>query len=113
MGRRVRGAHTLGFNNTSVGIAVLGNFEREPSATVVTRLVKIAAWKLDRNDRDPRGTVRVYSHGSDLYKKGERVRLPVIDGHRDTNSTACPGQLLYDLLPDIRVASGERVDEFS
>ena len=29
-------------------------------------------------------------------------RLPVIDGHRDTNQTACPGERLYDRLPAVR-----------
>ena len=112
--RPVRGAHTLGFNATSVGIAVIGNFEEQaPHDDVVTMLVKLAAWKLDGYDRDPRGTVRVYSQGSDAYPAGRRVRLPVIDGHRDTNATACPGQLLYDLLPGIREAAGQRVDRFS
>jgi N-acetylmuramoyl-L-alanine amidase len=110
----VRGAHTLGFNHSSTGIAVIGNFEQKtPRADVVTMLVRLAAWKLDKAGRDPRGRVRVTSKGSDLYPKGKRVRLPVVDGHRDTNQTACPGQLLYDLLPDIRKRAGNRTDRFS
>jgi uncharacterized protein with LGFP repeats len=111
--RPVRGAHTLGFNNTSTGISVIGNFEeREPSKAVLTTLVHLAAWKLDRYHRRPDGTALVTSHGSDLYPAGERVRLPVVDGHRDTNSTACPGQLLYDLLPKIRSRTAARVARF-
>jgi hypothetical protein len=30
------------------------------------------------------------------------VTLPVLDGHRDTNDTACPGKNLYAALPAIR-----------
>jgi N-acetylmuramoyl-L-alanine amidase len=112
--RLVRGAHTLGFNRSSTGVAVLGNFEdRKPRAEVITMLVRLSAWKLDPYDRDARGRIRVVSQGSDLYPEGERVRLPVIDGHRDTNATACPGQHLYDLLPRIRARTANRVDRFS
>jgi uncharacterized protein with LGFP repeats len=111
--RRVRGAHTLGFNNTSTGIAVIGNFEGHAPPDAVRRaIVRLAAWKLDRNGRDPEGQVWVRSQGSDLYRDGERVRLPVIDGHRDTNQTACPGQDLYDLLPSIRHRAQRRVDRY-
>ena len=52
----------------------------------------------------------VTSSGSDLYADRERVRLPVIDGHRDTNQTACPGDRLYDELPDIRRRTQWRID---
>ncbi|MEZ5093797.1 peptidoglycan recognition protein [Nocardioides sp.] len=110
----VRGAHTLGFNHASTGIAVIGNFEdKSPRADVVTMLVRLSAWKLDKAGLDPQGKIWVTSKGSDLFAKGERVKLPVIDGHRDTNQTACPGQLLYDLLPDIRKRAAHRVDRFS
>ena len=112
-GRKVRGAHTLGFNNTSTGVSVIGNFEGGPAPrAVITAIVRVAAWKLDRNDMTPSGTVRVSSQGSDLYPAGARPRLPVIDGHRDTNQTACPGRFLYDQLPRIRARTQERVDRF-
>lgn len=112
-GKPVRGAHTLGFNDTSAGISVIGNFdEGRPGQKVLTAIVHLAAWKLDRYHRDPQGTARVYSHGSDDYPAGRTVRLPVIDGHRDTNQTACPGQHLYDLLPGIRRRAQSRVDRF-
>ena len=111
--RRVRGAHTLGFNNTSTGISVIGNFEEAaPTTEVINAIVRLAAWKLDREGGVPSGTVRVRSQGSDRYPAGTSPRLPVIDGHRDTNQTACPGQLLYDRLPVIRRRTQRRVDRF-
>jgi hypothetical protein len=111
--RRVRGAHTLGFNNTSTGIAVIGNFEgAAPPRAVIAAIVRLSAWKLDRDHGTPTGTVRVRSQGSDRYPAGTTPRLRVIDGHRDTNQTACPGQFLYDQLPRIRNRTQRRVDRF-
>jgi N-acetylmuramoyl-L-alanine amidase-like protein len=111
--RAVRGAHTLGFNSTSTGVAVIGNFEVARQAKVVeTALVRLAAWKLDRYGRNPKGTVKVYSHGSDRFPAGRSVRLPVIDGHRDTNETACPGAHLYQRLPNVRRRAAERIANF-
>lgn len=102
-GRPVRGAHTLGFNATSVGTSVIGNFDLvAPGRKVLESLAAVAAWKLHPYGRDPEGTTRVDSEGSDKFRVGRVVALPVIDGHRDTNDTACPGQHLYDHLPGIR-----------
>jgi uncharacterized protein with LGFP repeats len=99
----VRGAHTLGFNATSTGIAALGNYETtEPTAETLAAIVRLAAWKLAPYGRDPEGTASVTSEGSDKFLAARVVQLPVIDGHRDTNDTACPGQHLYDQLPTIR-----------
>lgn len=99
----VRGAHTLGFNDKSVGIAVIGNHQRaRPSTYAVTALVKTIAWKLDLYGRAPGRMTTVVSEGSDRYPAGTPVWLPVTDGHRDTNLTACPGGYLYAKLPSIR-----------
>lgn len=111
--RHVRGAHTLGFNHTSVGVALIGTHEHgAPRPRATTSLVRVAAWKLDRVGRRPTGTVRVRSQGSDLYPEGRKVRLPVVDGHRHTNQTACPGGDLHELLPVIRRRSQKRADSF-
>jgi hypothetical protein len=92
---------------------VIGNFEdAAPPAEVINAIVRLAAWKLDREGGVPSGTVRVRSQGSDRYPEGTTPRLPVIDGHRDTNQTACPGQLLYDRLPVIRTRTQRRVNRF-
>lgn len=108
--RDTRGAHTLGFNHTSVGIAVLGSYQEvAPAPKVLAGIAKIAAWKLKKYHRDPLVTTPVRSHGSDLYPKGTWAVLPVIDGHRDSNDTECPGQYLYDALPEIRLRTARRI----
>jgi len=112
-GKLVRGAHTLGFNNTSTGISAIGNFEAgPPSELMVTAITQFAAWKLDKYGRDPAGTIAVTSTGSDRFGAGRTVRLPTIDGHRDTNETACPGSRLYARLPEIRRRAAARVQRF-
>ncbi|MDQ4084479.1 MAG: N-acetylmuramoyl-L-alanine amidase [Actinomycetota bacterium] len=109
--RAVRGAHTLGFNHASFGVAALGEYDHtRPSPELLRGLVRLSAWKLDAYDREPAGYARVRSEGSDRYPEGQWVRLPVIDGHRDTNETACPGERLYAELPEIRRRAQQRVD---
>ena len=106
--RPVRGAHTLGFNSKSCGIAVIGNFDQVKVPDGVVRAVAaVAAWKLDRYGRRPRGSITVRSEGSDKYRDGAMATLRVIDGHRDTNDTSCPGSNLYKRLPDIRARTHE------
>jgi hypothetical protein len=106
----VRGAHTLGFNATSTGIAVIGNFETAtPSSAVLDAIASLAAWKLGHYRRDPLGLARVWSEGSDKDRPGRTVSLPVIDGHRNTNDTACPGTHLYRALPEIRRRTRELI----
>ncbi len=112
--RPVRGAHTLGFNATSTGVSVIGNHDTAaPTKATLAAIARLAAWKLDRYDRDPQGQIRVNSEGSDKYPSGRRVSLPVIDGHRDTNDTACPGRHLYAALPWIRRRTRRRMNRFA
>ncbi len=102
----MRGAHTLGFNATSCGVSVIGNFDQtKPTDAILAALAQVAAWKLSRYGRDPLGTIKVVSEGSDKFARNRTVTLPVIDGHRDTNDTACPGSNLYARLDDLRAAT--------
>lgn len=104
--RPVRGSHTEGFNAGTVGIAALGSYGAgEPvPAALLAGIAKVAAWKLSARV-DPRSTVRLVSTATGTrYRKGERVRLPAISGHRDGHRTHCPGEALYRRLPEIRDA---------
>jgi len=109
----VQGAHTLGFNRRSVGIAVIGSHDdNRASDRSLLMVARLAAWKLDRYGRRATGTVVVGSDGSDRFRPRQRVRLPVIDGHRDTNDTACPGDRIYRRLGEIRRLAKRRIDRF-
>ncbi|MCL2613343.1 MAG: N-acetylmuramoyl-L-alanine amidase [Nocardioidaceae bacterium] len=110
VGKMARGAHTLGFNNTSVGVCAIGNYQTAQSNDKIHRAIaRVAAWKLSHWDRNPKGMIWVTSTGSDKFRAGERAHLPVIDGHRNTNDTDCPGQHLYAHLNTIRGHTAHRM----
>ncbi|MDX3239572.1 N-acetylmuramoyl-L-alanine amidase [Streptomyces sp. ME03-5709C] len=101
--KAVFGAHTLGFNEHTMGIAVLGDYsEDQPSQEALSGVARLAAWKLGMYGGDPEGTTYLVSGGSNKYPKGTRVRMHVISGHRDGFATQCPGTELYDDLGIIR-----------
>ncbi|MEB8343233.1 peptidoglycan recognition protein family protein [Streptomyces endophyticus] len=102
----VMGAHTLGFNTNSTGIAVLGTFgSSKPRAAAVKAIARLTAWKLGLYGANPRGSTYLKSGGSNLYRKGKNVRLKVISGHRDGFATECPGRRLYNKLGSARSSS--------
>jgi hypothetical protein len=80
---------------------------------VLDAIAALAAWKLPPFGRDPMTSIRVRSEGSDRFRRGRVVTLPVIDGHRDTNDTACPGRHLYHHLPEIRERTAHLVAYYS
>ncbi|MFI6280903.1 peptidoglycan recognition protein [Streptomyces sp. NPDC050988] len=102
----VMGAHTLGFNTNSMGIAVLGSFgTSNPPAAAVKAIAKLTAWKLGLFGANPKGKTYLKSGGGNLYRKGKNVRLNVISGHRDGFATECPGGRLYAKLGKARATS--------
>ncbi|MFF8973316.1 peptidoglycan recognition protein [Streptomyces sp. NPDC014995] len=99
----VLGAHTLGFNSNSMGIAVIGTFSStKPPSSAVTAIARLTAWKLGLFGANPRGKTYLKSGGGNLYAKGKNVRLNVISGHRDGFATECPGRQLYGKLGSAR-----------
>ncbi|GAA2614799.1 peptidoglycan recognition protein [Streptomyces tubercidicus] len=102
----VMGAHTLGFNSDSTGIAVLGTFtDDEPPQPAVEAIARLTAWKLGLYSVDPRATIKMLSGGGNRFPKGTKVPLHVISGHRDGFTTDCPGVHLYDKLAATRRAA--------
>ncbi|MFJ2938492.1 peptidoglycan recognition protein [Streptomyces sp. NPDC087219] len=104
----VLGAHTLGFNTNSMGIAVLGTFTKTtPPAAVVTAVARLTAWKLGLHGVNPKGSAYLVSGGGNLYKKGSTVKFHSIAGHRDGFATECPGARLYGKLGTTRTSSAK------
>jgi hypothetical protein len=99
----VLGAHTLGFNSNSMGIAVLGTYSaKKPSSAALKAIARLTAWKVGLYGMNPRGKTYLKSGGGNLYRKGKKVRLNVISGHRDGFATNCPGKKLYAKLGTAR-----------
>ncbi|HYZ10754.1 MAG TPA: N-acetylmuramoyl-L-alanine amidase, partial [Actinomycetota bacterium] len=107
----VIGAHAMGFNTGSTGVAALGTFTSTKAPARMLRAFKrLLAWRLDVAHLRPTGqTVMVSAGGSaQKFEKGEEVTLPVISGHRHTGYTTCPGTFLFRKLGPIRRAAEAR-----
>jgi hypothetical protein len=103
----VVGAQAGGYNLVSTGVAVLGSFMSGPiSAAAREALQRLLAWKLSLHGLPARGrvTVRVNPAGAvySRFPANARVSLARVSGHRDGDSTDCPGEALYAELPAIR-----------
>ncbi|MBV8984941.1 MAG: peptidoglycan recognition protein [Acidimicrobiia bacterium] len=102
--RPVVGAHTLGFNTNSTGIAVIGDFTSAQAPPVaIDSAAQLIGWKLGLSGVDPAGTTVMTSGDSgSRWPQGTPVRLNDVSGHRDANYTDCPGDGLYGQLPGLR-----------
>ncbi len=105
----VVGAHAGGYNLVSTGVAVLGSYSSTPISPAARQaLQRLLAWKLALHGVPPQGrvTVRVNPAGAvySRFPANALVPLSRIAGHRDGDSTDCPGNVLYGELPSVREA---------
>jgi len=110
--RNVEGTHTGGFNKETVGLAFIGNLEEvPPTAAALASAGKFLRWRLSKAGLDPAGTATLTSEGFDgtKFAAGTQSNLPMISGHRDYNSTSCPGVHGYAALDQIRGLAGGAV----
>jgi len=91
-GDKVIGGHAYCANVGTVGVALIGNFEQEEPSLDQTRSLQ---WLID--DLANRYGLDL-EHNTVFHGKS----MPVVVGHRDTVSTACPGYFLYGVLDQIR-----------
>lgn len=91
-GRSVIGGHALPVNKTTIGIAVLGNYQDdEPTEAVLASIIKLS-----------RALSVEYGIEPDKKYIYKRQAFESIMGHRDNDNTACPGEKLYAKIPYIR-----------
>jgi hypothetical protein len=105
----VVGAQAGGYNRESTGVAVLGAFMSRPiSAPALRSLQALLAWKLSLHGVPALGRARVRVNPAGAvfsrFPAGAHVSLPRIAGHRDGDTTDCPGDALYGELPGVRGA---------
>jgi N-acetylmuramoyl-L-alanine amidase-like protein len=103
----VVGAHAGGYNQESTGMVVLGSFmDVVPSPAAIGALERLLAWKLSLHGVPALGRVTVevapYDAFYTPFAPGAHVSLPRIAGHRDGDTTDCPGDAFYARLPSIR-----------
>jgi N-acetylmuramoyl-L-alanine amidase len=87
-----QGSHTQGWNSSSYGICIVGNYSvSEPSHDDLNAV----AWLLNYG-----------------YQQGWFARAELSGGHRDVGSTSCPGDRLYRKIDHINLlALGNSVSE--
>lgn len=103
--RDVVAGHATSFNYGSTSIALIGNFQEAPLPEVMReRLDEGLAFESARHGIDPLGR-------SDYLLQNEfwRDELPDLLGHRDCTPTECPGDFVWEQLPAVRRAVGERL----
>ncbi|MBA2468235.1 MAG: N-acetylmuramoyl-L-alanine amidase, partial [Chloroflexia bacterium] len=99
-GQDVIGGHAYQFAVGSSGISTIGNFTSvDITEAAKSALVSICAFV--GRDLDPLAT-------ADFL---EAPDLPIIASHRDVNATSCPGDRLWNDLPEIRQLVAQTLDE--
>ncbi|GHD24413.1 peptidoglycan recognition protein family protein [Nocardiopsis kunsanensis] len=81
-GQHVVGAHVANYNSSAIGIENEGLYtSASPTQALSDSLVTTMAWLCGAYGLNPQNA---------------------IVGHRDFNATACPGDVLYSMLPELR-----------
>jgi putative cell wall-binding protein len=109
-GRGVVAGHARTYNAGSLGFSVLGTYTSvAPTAAAQRSLVRMLAWASATHGLDPRGSGPYVNPIN-----GARLSTWNIAGHRDYNSTACPGGVFYSLMSAFRNrVAAELVERFS
>lgn len=104
----VRGAHAGNSNSKSIGVNFLGNADVTIATTLqLNKLYALLGWWFDFRGFDPATSASI-----PLQVSGSATK-PRILGHRDVNSTTCPGNDLYSRLPNIRLQTQAVIDACS
>jgi hypothetical protein len=96
LAKPVIGAHTSGFNTSTVGVSLLGSFSStRPTPQARRALQRFVAWRMDIAHRSSNGRMALTARTSDKFALGSRVVARSVSGHRDLYPSACPGALAY------------------
>ncbi|MFN2616548.1 MAG: peptidoglycan recognition protein [Thermoleophilaceae bacterium] len=105
----VVGAQAQGYNAQSTGVANIGTFSDVPQThDALVAMARLIRWKLPISGAPTYGYTTLVSAGgsSNRYPSGAHVRVRRVIGHRDTGQTECPGNALYNQLPELRSLVG-------
>ena len=111
----VKGAHAGNCNSKSIGLNFIGHSDTLATAPTIIQLEKcwdMLAWWYDHKQLDPTSTADITNQAGEFTFSRFRI-----SGHRDVNQTAsgslgttCPGQTLYDMLPNFRIQVASRMN---
>ncbi|WP_407562298.1 N-acetylmuramoyl-L-alanine amidase [Streptomyces sp. 184] len=112
--RAVVGAHTVGLNKGTAGIAAIGTYTE--GVPVPKRLresvARLIAWKLGLTGATPAARAQLVSTNSNSrFPKDSSVSVPAVLGHIGAYETNCPGEALVRLLPALRREAARLQDE--
>ena len=100
-GDLVTAFHTVGYNSGALGIALIGNLqEKAPTDAAKASLIRLIKVISRFKGLDPQAKV-TYTNPVNGVKKDTNT----VGGHRDYFTTDCPGQVMYDLLAEVRTAA--------
>ena len=86
----VHGAHSVGWNTSTTGIATMGDFQTAPPPTaMVASLERLIAWKFDVHGVNPTTPFTYVTAGNDKFAPGTPVTVPTC--HRP------PGHVVHRL----------------
>jgi hypothetical protein len=103
----VMGAQAGDWNQISFGVSMLGTYTAiVPPPAALAAVQRLLAWKMALNGVPCLGEFSEVVGADGVswtqFRAGEHVRFPRIAGHRDVDSTDCPGDALYAHLPQMR-----------
>lgn len=108
-GAGAAGMHASYNNVATLGISLLGNFEQySPTQAQINALTNLLTALSKKYRIDPLGS-QFYFQPTKTSPYIVAKKLPTIVGHKDVSPTACPGTLLFPLLPALRTEVHNRL----
>jgi hypothetical protein len=109
-GNAVMGAHALGFNTSSTGVALIGDFRTAvPPAAMLATLERVLAWKLGVHGINPNVNVQYTTTGNEKWAANTTVTVPTITYHGFTGFSECPGAQVINRMGQIRSAVSQQM----
>lgn len=110
-GKNAQGAHTLGFNQHTVGINVMGNYEstakkvslNTPNDAQVNALANLIAWLSLECNIDLNSNIAIPGIKSGVLVPAFTTHRFMGENHIESgNGTACPGDLMTAKIPEMK-----------